>query len=303
MFLAGCANRKNCGSIFRSADGLKWELVFRDEGRDKTRVYTYYDFLQADGKIVAVGGGDGPYKSGCARVLSTTDGKTWDGSLYHFELSGPLLCAAYGKSRFVAHGGSGYVSHFTSSADAKTWTDPDKGRLPWYQGEQSMVKKLAFGNDHFVGIGAYRRVVTSADGLTWKDNPDKDRAPFISLAFGNGRFVAGGMHGLRMTSADGIHWDGKAGGELGEHINEVVWTGEEFVAIGIEVTYKSADGVRWTRHATKVRPARAGYGNGLFLCSNLRGTEAYRSTDAVDWERLAPIPEHSYYGGFGWYAD
>ena len=166
-----------------------------------------------------------------------------------------------------------------------------------------MVKKLAFGNGRFVGIGAYRRLVTSSDGKAWKDNPDKDRPPFISLAFGNGRFVAGGMHGLRMMSKDGLRWENKAEGEIGEHINEIVWTGKEFVAIGVEVTFRSADGDRWTKQATKVRPARAGYGNGTFLCANLRGTEAYHSSDAVKWERIPPIKDHLFFGGLAYCGD
>lgn len=296
MFLAGCSTRKGCGSILGSADGERWEVLHKDEGKD--RAYTFYAFAQANGVIVAVGGGDSPYKTGPLRVLASKDGKSWEGPCFRFESSGPFLCVAHGKDRFVAQGGSGYIGCFSYSSDGKDWADPDKKRLPGYGGEHSMIKKLAFGNERFIGIGSYRRLMTSADGMTWKDNPDKERPPFISLAFGNGLFVAGGMHGLRMSSKDGLRWENKAEGEIGEHINEIVWTGKEFVGIGVEVTFKSPDGVSWTKHATQVRPARAGYGNGLFLCSNLRGTEAHRSKDAVQWERIAPIQDTLFFGGF-----
>src|SRR5947209_7673303 len=179
MFLAGCSHRKGFGSIYGSEDGRRWELLYRDEGKE--RAYTFYAFARAGGTTVAVGGGDSPSKTGPMRVLASRDGKGWEGPLFRFELSGPLLCVARRKDRFVA----------------------------------------------------------------------------------------GGMHGLRMTSKDGLRWENKVEGEVGEHLNEVVWTGTEFVAVGVEVTYKSADGVRWTRHPTEVRPARAGYGNGVFLCANL----------------------------------
>ena len=89
-------------------------------------------------------------------------------------------------------------------------------------------------------------------------------------------------------------------GEIGEHLNEIVWTGKEFVAIGIEVTFKSPDGIRWSKHPSNVRPARAGYGNGIFLCANLRGTEAHHSRDAVKWERIPPIKDHLFFGGLAY---
>lgn len=300
MFLAGCSNRKRNGSIFRSEDGRSWDVVHVDA---KEQSFTFYAFLKARGLIVAVGGGDSPEKNGPVRILTSTDGKKWEGPCFSFVSSGPLVCVADGKERIVTHGGSGYVSCFSYSTDGKEWANPDKNRLPGYGGEHSMIKKLAFGNDRFVGIGAYRRLVTSADGVTWKDNPDKDRAPFISLAFGRGMFVAGGMHGLRMTSKDGLVWENKVEGEIGEHINEILWTGEEFVAIGIEVTFKSSDGLRWTGHPTQVRPARAAHGKGLFLCSNLRGTEAHWSRDALTWEKIPPIPDHLFFGGLGYVGD
>ena len=298
MYLAGCSEPKGRGSIFGSPDGVRWERVYQED--TKERAYTFYDFLQADGLTVAVGGGSGMDKNGPARVLASKDGVAWAGPCFKFESSGPLLCVARGAGRFVAHGGSGYVSCFTHSADGVDWADAGKNRLPPYGGEQSMVKKLAFGNGVFVGIGGYRRLVTSADGVTWTDHPDKDRPPFLSLAFGGGRFVAAGMHGLRMSGADGLRWEARAEGEIGEHLNEVVWTGREFVAIGVEVTCKSPDGITWSKHPTNARASRAAHGDGLFLCANLRGTEAYRSRDAVTWERIPPIKDHLFFGGFGY---
>jgi len=297
MFLAGCSEPKGRGAIFGSADGVRWDLIYQEETKD--RAYTFYAFHEAGGMTVAAGGGSGMDKNGPARLLVSRDGKAWDGPCFKFESSGPFLCVAGGNGRTVAHGGSGYVSCFTHSADGVTWADADKNRLPGYGGEQSMVKKLAFGHGGFVGLGAYRRLVTSADGVSWKDNPDKDRPPFLSLAFGGGRFVAAGMHGLRMSSADGLRWEARADGEIGEHLNEVVWTGEEFAAIGVEVTYKSPDGMAWSKHTTNARASRASYADGVFLCANLRGTEAYRSRDAVAWERIPPIKDHLFFGGFG----
>ena len=79
--------------------------------------------------------------------------------------------------------------------------------------------------------------------------------------------------------------------QAGEHLNEIVWTGKEFVALGVEVTYKSPDGIQWVKHTTNVRAARGCFDAGVFLCTNLRGTELYRSEDAIKWEAMPKLPD------------
>jgi hypothetical protein len=302
MFYAGATDKKTFGCIYRSEDGETWELVHKEKAKDnKDRgAYGFFGFARGEGTLVAVGGGDNISKGGNARMLASQDGATWDGPIFRFENNGAMLCVAFGKDRFVTHGGEGPFSFFSTSADGKEWSDPSKNRMEKWQGWEKMIRKITFGNDLFIGIGASRRVLTSPDGQTWKDHPDPDRKrpPFISLAFGNGVFVAGGMHGLRATTRDGERWENVVTGEVGEHINEIIWTGNEFVAMGIEVTYKSADGISWSKAASNVRPARGCHGSGVFLCTNLRGTECYRSEDAVHWKAMPRLADGYFTGAF-----
>ncbi|MBL8797044.1 MAG: hypothetical protein JNM56_24295 [Planctomycetia bacterium] len=305
MFYAGATNKKALGCIYRSPDGVVWELVHQETIKDNKErgAYGFFGFARNQTTLVAVGGGDNISKGGNVRMLSSKDGTTWDGPIWRFENGGALTCVAFGKDRFVTHGGEGPWAYFSTSTDGKEWDDPDKHRIQKWQGWEKMVRKVAFGNDLFLGIGATRRVVTSPDGRTWKDYPDPERKrpAFISLAFGNGVFVAGGMHGLRATSKDGARWENEVTGEIGEHLNEIVWTGKEFVALGIEATYKSPDGVTWTKAASNVRPARACYGAGVYLCTNLRGTECYRSEDAIHWKALPRLADGFFSGAFTYF--
>jgi hypothetical protein len=307
MFFAGATDKKTLGCIYKSADGESWELVHKEQAKDNKErgAYGFFGFARANGTIVAVGGGDNISKGGCARMLASKDGTTWDGPIWRNsgDPHGAMLCVAHGKDRFVCFGGEGPWSYFSTSTDGKDWTDPSKSRLDKWQGWEKMIRKAAHGNDVFLGIGATRRVVTSGDGQMWKDHPDPERTrpPFISLAFGNGVFVAGGMHGLRATSKDGERWDNVVKGEVGEHINEIIWTGREFVALGIEVTYKSPDGVTWTKAVSDVRPARGCYGADLFLCTNLRGTECYRSGDAIHWKATPRVADCFFSGAFAYF--
>src|SRR5262249_37665119 len=147
--------------------------------------YGFFGFTRGNGTIVAVGGGDNISKGGIVRMLASKDGTSWEGPTFRFDNNGAMLCVAHGKDRFVSHGGEGPWSYFSSSKDGKEWSDPSKGRIEKWQGWEKMIRKVAFGNDLFLGIGATRRVLTSPDGQTWKDHPDPERTrpPFISLAF------------------------------------------------------------------------------------------------------------------------
>ncbi|HWG47459.1 MAG TPA: hypothetical protein VN688_32140 [Gemmataceae bacterium] len=305
MFLAGATDKKTFGCIYRSQDGKAWELVHKETAKDNKErgAYGFFGFARGKGALVAVGGGDNISKGGNARMLTSKDGTKWDGPIWRFDNNGAMTCVAFGKERFVSHGGEGPFAFFSTSTDGKSWSDPSKNRLEKWQGWEKMIRKIAYGNDVFVGIGATRRVVTSGDGLTWKDHPDPQRVrpPFVSLAFGNGLFVAGGMHGLRATSKDGESWDNVIKGEVGEHINEIIWTGREFVALGIEVTYKSPNGVKWSKAISDVRPARGCYGAGVFLCTNLRGTERYHSEDAIHWKSIPRIADCFFSGAFAYF--
>lgn len=305
MFYAGATDKKTFGCIYRSQNGETWELVHKEKAKDNKErgAYGFFGFACAKDTLVAVGGGDNVSKGGIVRMLVSQDGVTWDGPLFRFENNGAMLCVAFGKDRFVCFGGEGPWSYFSTSPDGKEWTDPSKQRLDKWQGWEKMIRKVAFGNDVFLGIGATRRVLTSADGQTWKDHadPERTRPAFISLAFGNDIFVAGGMHGLRATSKDGQRWENMVQGEIGEHINEIIWNGKEFVALGIEVTYKSPDGVAWTKSASNARPSRGCFGAGVYLCTNLRGTEVYRSEDAVQWRAIPRVNDCFFSGGFAYF--
>jgi hypothetical protein len=300
MFYAGTTDKKTFGGIHVSEDGVTWTQVHKETAKDKKErgAYGIFGFAKGSGTIVAVGGGDNISRGGNARMLASTDGRTWEGPTWRFENNAAMMCVAFGKDRFVAQGGEGPFAFFSNSPDGREWSDPSKNKIEKWPGWTKMILKLVYGNDRFVGIGATRRVVTSVDGQAWKDHPDEARVrpPFISLAYGNGVFVAGGMHGLRATSKDGDTWENVVTGEVGEHLNDILWTGSEFVALGIEVTYKSADGVTWRKSASDVRAARGCYGGGTFLCTNLRGTECYRSADAIKWEPLPAVPDTLFSG-------
>jgi hypothetical protein len=101
------------------------------------------------------------------------------------------------------------------------------------------------------------------------------------VAFGGGRFVVVGSGGLRESSTDGVTWEHRSLGKPAEELRNVIWTGEQFVAIGPRVSYASPDGVVWKPWSPRV-PSRIAYHDGVFVgCSS--GVFSYSTDDGRSW--------------------
>ena len=139
---------------------------------------------------------------------------------------------------------------------------------------KNILRRVAFGDGRFVGVGDRGRRATSTDGADWDDAPDvRAIDTLVDVAFGGGVFVGVGLHGLRMSTRDGLAWGHRQVGEEGEHLNSVVWAGDRFVAVGAGATYFSADGERWTAQAEPGRPADRRLWRGVFVGSHVAGAD------------------------------
>lgn len=299
MFYAAGQLSRGGASIFVSPDGLDWEIVYTDRRKKSPKASRMYDVAVGDGLMIAGGGHTSHGGDSC--FYYSENGRDWtEGSGYtkskdakRFDFGASVFTVAHGDGRYVAHGGApahGWYFHCASD-DGKEWTKPDKE----HSFRIGSIYQCVFGGDRFVGIGGHSRVTISTDGRSWEDA--KDVPPLISIGYAGDQFIGGGMHGLLATSADGFDWKIHNNDRIGEHIKAIIDTGSEIVAVGIEVTYRSKDGIRWTRDLTNARPARVCYGGGRFIALNGRGTKVYYSTDAIEWTRGPDIEDAFINGG------
>ncbi len=269
------------GSRLTSADGLEWKLEATGKEGEIYRALAF-----GNGRFAAVGsyGGDNIF-------ASSADGVNWQTSKRDARYSAYLRGLGFGNSLFLALGGDpGSVGSSnpiaTTSADGVTWSDikPIAGK--------HILRRMAFGNGRFVGVGDRGRRAWSGDGFRWTDVPDVKAADaLVDVAFGANRFVGVGLHGLRITSDDGQAWRDRQAGEEGEHLNSIVWAGDRFVAVGMGATYESADGSSWTKHANRDAPLFATFGHGWFLGSHWKG-RILASTDAIAWKQVFRCEHH-----------
>ncbi len=269
-----------------SEDGTTWaKPQLGKEGE------TYRAVQFNDGLCVAVG------SYGGGNILAVTnDGQAWKTQFRDAKYVNYIRCLGVGKDFFLGIGGDAGIPSrclATTSKDGVIWSElePIAGK--------SMIRRVVFGKDRFVAVGDLGRRAFSTDGKTWIDaaNP-KALDTLIDVAFGNGVYVGVGLHGLRMASSDGKIWEHRQVGEEGEHLNAVLWTGAQFVAIGQGATYFSKDGATWRKEKNANAPTTATFGNGVFLGAKWKG-RLLRSTDAVAWREVHKTEHHLEAVGFG----
>ena len=231
-------------------------------------------------------------------MAATKDGAAWSAASNDAKYSRYYRGLCFGDGRFVALGGDpgavGVASAFVStSTDGAAWSEFQSisGRY--------ILRRAAFGNGLFVGVGDRGRRAYSRDGLSWDDVPGvKPLDTLIDVAFGNGVFVGVGLHGLRLSTRDGIHWSPPIRGREGEHLNAIVWADDRFVAVAPSATFVSPDGQSWERLPSTNAPLTLCYGNGTFLGARYKG-RILRSTDAVRWDEVLKSPQHVEAVAFG----
>lgn len=276
------------GQRLISTNGIDWSnLQTGKEGEVYRAVYF------GNGRYVAVGtyGGNNIF-------AASSDGVTWQTFSKDAHYSTYIRGLGFGNGGFIALGGDpGSVGDskpfIMTSKDGAAWTDatPIQGK--------NILRRITFGNGLFVGVGDRGLCSMSKDGRDWTDAANvKAVDTLIDVAFGNGVFVGVGLNGLRMTTRDGVTWTPPVRGEEGEHLNTIVWAADRFVAIGMGVTYSSADGSEWKRQENKDAPLTAAFGKGVFVGSNWKGRLLF-SKDAVTWREVYKSEDHFEAVAFG----
>jgi len=202
------------------------------------------------------------------------------------------------------------------------------GNAPFGSSSLSSVYDVAVNTagNVFVAVGDNGRIGRSTNGTSWTNLDNKTNNPALdfstpndmrAVAYGNGRFVAVGNVGRIITSTDGEKWtrtedipkEYTEAAAASKYLHTVIWTGEYFIASGINSTYnknngtqvlRSLDGIKWERTFNDRTPTTGGGGNGktIFGLANnggnvlavgARGTATYSSDHGKSgsWGRIS----------------
>jgi hypothetical protein len=280
------------GTLFVAAghDGMR---IVSEHGSDWKNAQlgkqgeTYRTVASGAGRFVAAGG-----YGGVNIFASTSDGVAWETGKIEAKYVKYIRGLGFDGQQFIGIGGDpGSVGSsrpfIVTSPDGKIWSDYIE-----ISGKE-MLRRLAFGKGLIVGVGDRgRRAASSDGGKAWQDAPEKKAIDTLAdVTFGSGRFVGVGLHGLRMSSDDGVVWSTPQRGEEGEHLNSIVWTGNQFVAVGAGATYFSPDGLTWERKPNTDAPLTVAHGAGVFVGLQWQG-RILLSSDAVEWKQVFKSEQH-----------
>ena len=216
----------NSGAALTSPDGNAWTLKNEDSFSNN---HLYGAAYNGD-RYIVVG------KNGL--VLSSDDGETWvRGSTDITTLTN--MDVTWTGTQFVIVGYGGRV--FTSP-DGSTWTRHSVSSSHYLNG-------VVWTGTQLVAVGQNGSIVTSPDGINWTSRTLATSRDFITVIWTGSELVAVGSERLYASSPDGINWtihnNIPSPSELNE-INDVVWTGNEYVIVGENIHATSPDGINWT---------------------------------------------------------
>ena len=177
--LSGGVNAEDAGTMLLSADGNDWGERFKREKRSLNKALWIGD------KWIGIG------NFGLKSV--SVNGREWKDAENQVATD-TLIAVAYGNGRIV---GVGLHGLRMSSSDGLKWSERQMGE----EGEH--LHAVVFTGKEFVAVGL-GATYTSNDGQKWKRTPN-DNAP-VSCAYGNNVFVGVAYKGRIVTSKDGIIW-------------------------------------------------------------------------------------------------
>jgi hypothetical protein len=227
------------GQVWKSSDGQLWTRTYLSTTH-RLNAITY-----GSGVFVAVGEGVGAGVGMGFRgkVLTSPDAISWTE-----QQSGTrerLTGVQFGNGIFVAVGTAGTI---LTSPDGTEWSQVPREGPVWWHYMLVNFDSLAYANGLFIaGIASAGEKWVSSDGVVWSIGS----VPGIvmgGLAYGQGMFVLVGTDGNVFTSLDGQSWTNRR--DASYPITGIAYGNHTFVATAFDQALTSADGIKWTSHAT-----------------------------------------------------
>lgn len=284
------------GSVFSSGDGIQWtQILTSSEEGFRSVKWTGSEFvavtdsgrlaMSADGSRWRMLGLFRYYSAGCwdgaqyvlvgngGAVVTTTDGKWWTAEKNPSVNN--LTGVTSGGGMLVAIGEN---SSILSSPDGHSW---QQASIPcsW------SLTDVHWSGNAFWSVGKDGIILTSVNGSDWTIS-----APgLMSAAVWDGsRYLAFSGNNV-IRSADGNQWTPLAKAPNVFPINDLIWTGTQYIAVGDSSTLlRSADGITWTQAtftgAVSIPSFSSVASSGSELVAMADDYHA-RSTDGVIWTR------------------
>lgn len=256
------------GTVLRSTDGLNWSIL-------ETNIKNTLRGIAYNGSTYVAVGDNG-------FAATSSDLKNW--IVLSKLTTKPLNNITYGGGRFVISGGDGDSrdGSIYCSTDGVDWICVGSALGCGYYG-------VAWGKDKFVAAGGSwgeMSIVTSSDGMTWKEEFAGYNINLHDIAKSQDMLVAVGDNGTILYSRDGISWS-KGESATSKSIQSIVYGNGKFIAFADGEIISSTDGIHWLRVITGFMGPyeRAVWGNNKFVAASVSGN-VLTSGDGEHWNSI-----------------
>ncbi len=243
-------------------------FTFGGDGRQWNPSASNLDLAAAGPGLFVATGGSMSYPG--SNAFSSIDGVAW--TQRSSLPSRPLVGGMWDGERFVILIGGWEVncrvlcnpnSLFAAIGDGVSeWLAVEQPEL----GGQSALSGMAYNGERYVALGGWNfpygspRILVSEGGLSWRHVGDAPGvATGLQAVASDGRGFVAVRGSIVLTSPDGLDWSSADIAPL--HLIGVMWTGDEYVAVGDDgaghaAVARSPDGAAWTSEALPAIPAR-----------------------------------------------
>jgi hypothetical protein len=121
--------------------------------------------------------------------------------------------------------------------------------VDWRQRSSSTTNRLRavfYGGPTFAAVGEHGTLLTSADAERWTRQDAQTHQELMTVCFGNGVWVAAGDDGDLSLSVNGQKWVGSDSGF--DKLEGLAYDGGHFVMLARGEVLSSPDGEHWDQH-------------------------------------------------------
>ena len=140
---------------------------------------------------------------------------------------------------------------------------------------------IVFTNGTFFGVGVAGVVSMSIDTTNWTESQTASSNQLNNIIYAGGQFVAVGNSGTVETSSDGTNWILQTSGTTGS-LSQVAYGDGRYVAAGSTII-ASLDGVHWSPAVSGLSSASGVAGSSAGFVAVNGSTNAFFSTDGLNW--------------------
>jgi hypothetical protein len=202
-----------------SSDGVNW-TNYEDEDFPKKELQS----VTWTGSRLYAAGDDG--------LITSVDGIKW--TSVQTKVNGSFSSITWTGNKLIATCNDDRNGLVLTSQDGQEWT------VDTIIKNNSLTSAASIGSQ--IVVGTAKSILISSDGKTWKEQNlySNESIEYVNK-IGN-RCFAVGKNGTIYASEDGIAWSYRPVTTL----FSVIWTGELFVAAGVNKVFTSPDGYAWT---------------------------------------------------------